>query len=241
MPYTETSASDLYLRVRRKEGRLYSDGMVANLPSVQASDPLSKEWRARTGSLNRLKQYLRGLHRPLKILEVGCGNGWLSRRLSEMGGVRVCGLDRNHVELSQGARLFGRNNLTFLNADIFRAPFHAGAFDVIVLASSIQYFPDLNALIQGLRNLLDGVGQIHILDTPLYDRAEVEAARERTLRYYSDLGFPEMARHYHHHTYEELEKYSPRWLYRPQSFEARIDRVLGRPSSPFAWLCICRT
>ncbi len=241
MPYTETSASDLYLRVRRKEGRLYSDDMVANLPSVPASDPLNKEWRARSASLNRLKEYLRGLHRPLKVLEVGCGNGWLSRHLSELGGVRVCGLDRNHLELSQGARLFGRNNLTFLHADICWAPFHTGAFDMIVLASSLQYFPDLNALILGLRDLLDGNGQIHILDTPLYDPAEVQDARERTLRYYSHLGFPEMARHYHHHTYEELEKYSPRWLYRPHSFDARMDRVLGRPSSPFPWFCLFKT
>ncbi len=38
---------DLYLRVREKEGRLYSDQIVARLPDIPADHPLVDEWRAR--------------------------------------------------------------------------------------------------------------------------------------------------------------------------------------------------
>jgi len=113
---------DLYLRVREKEGRLYSDQIVARLPDIPADHPLADEWRARAESANRLAHYIARLPQPPRILELGCGNGWLSHKLASIGGVRVWGLDRGGSELTQAWRLFHASNLVFLNADIFRPP-----------------------------------------------------------------------------------------------------------------------
>ena len=89
---------DLYLRVREKEGRLYSNDVVAQLPFVSDGHPLANEWRARSTSASRLTRCLSRQAKPLAILELGCGNGWLSNLLSKSGH-RVIGVDQNLYEL----------------------------------------------------------------------------------------------------------------------------------------------
>jgi SAM-dependent methyltransferase len=233
-------ASDLYLRVREKEGRLYPDDVASRLPDISTNRPLRDEWRARADSLRRLLRYLGRLPQPLSILELGCGNGWLSNRIGLLPGIRVWGLDRTGIELTQAARLFNAENVAFLSADIFTPPFSPGSFDIILLASVIQYFPDLPALIRSLCPLLAPQGEIHLLDSPLYTEAQIASARARTLDHYVALGFPEMADHYFHHTAGILQQFSPHWLYRPTEWQARISRYLGRVNSPFPWLSISK-
>jgi SAM-dependent methyltransferase len=229
---------DLYLSVREKEGRLFPDPIAAHLPDIPAHHPLADEWRTRAESANRLASYIARLPQPLRILELGCGNGWLSHKLASVDGVRIWGLDRGGSELAQASRLFHASNLAFLNADIFRSPFAPHGFDLIVLASVIQYFPDLPALIRALQNLLTSGGEIHVLDSPLYNDHELTSARERTRAYYASLGLPEMALCYFHHTFSSLHPFSPRWLYRPRDWQVRFWRRLGRVMPPFAWFCI---
>jgi SAM-dependent methyltransferase len=213
-----SDACSFYLQVRRKEGRLYADDVVARLPEFAGDDQLSAEWRVRASSAECLTDYLSGSAQPLRILDLGCGNGWLSSRIAAVTGARVAGLDRNPVELAQAARVFGPNErLTWVEADIFQAPFRSGTFDDVVAASAIQYFPDLPRLIRTLAALLRADGEIHILDSPLYPAEELPAARERSRRHYQDLGFPRMAEFYHHHLLSALEPFEPLRLHNPQS------------------------
>ncbi len=233
-----TSSDDLYLRVREKEGRLYSDEMVARLPDVPADHPLRAEWQARAGSLERLSRYVGRLAGPLRILDLGTGNGWMAHRLERLRDVRVWGVDRGGRELTQAARLFNGDKLAFVDCDIFRAPFPNAAFDLIIIASAIQYFEDLPGLVHALRPLLCERGDLHIIDSPLYRSDDVQAAQQRTQAYYEGLGLPEMSARYFHHTFEELEPFSPRWLYRPSTAGGRLAGLLGKTDSPFPWLCI---
>ena len=232
------SFSDLYLRVREKEGCLYSDDVVVGLPDISSDHPLAKEWRTRADSFTRLVRYLAKLSRPLNILELGCGNGWLSGKLSQIPGAQVWGIDVMSRELTQAARLFASPRLSFLAADIFHAPFLDRTFDVIVLASVIQYFPDLPALITTLQTFLKSRGEIHLLDSPIYQPAELPSARERSRAYYTALGFSEMAGHYFHHPITALVPYSPRWYYRPENFRIWLAHRFGKAVSPFPWIVL---
>ena len=231
---------DLYLRVREKEGRLYSDDVVAHLPLMPNGATLAEEWRARSASASRLTQHLVRRSKPLSILDLGCGNGWLSNLLSNLGHL-VVGVDQNHHELKQAARVFSPGPcLFFLETNIFAAPFKTETFDVILLASVIQYFPDLSALLALLLRYLKLYGEIHIIDSPLYSDADLQTATYRSQQYYSSLGFPEMVGYYFHHRYSDLDAFDAKWLYHPRPQMLRLKRLFGWVDSPFPWIVIRR-
>src|SRR5258706_8543380 len=229
---------DLYFRMRENEGRLYSDDIVAHLPSVTNGHPLTNEWCARSTSASRLTRYLSRQAKPLAILELGCGNGWFSNLLSKSGH-RVIGVDQNLYELKQAARVFSSNlNVSFLDVNIFCAPFSPETFDTILLASVIQYFPDLPALLNVLFQYLKPQGEIHIIDSPLYTSEEIQNAIQRSGQYHSSLAFREMAEQYFHHCVEDLNLFDAKWLYRPRPRILRWKRLLRSFDSPFPWIVI---
>ena len=224
----------LYLAVREKEGRVYPDELVKRLPDVPPDHPMCSEWRARSRSSHRLTAYLSQFEKGTTILELGCGNGWLSHGIAKATSAKIVGMDRDSPELRQARRVFAsQKNLGWVAADIFVSPFAYGAFDVIVIASAIQYFADLARLMETLSPLLTARGEIHILDSPLYSIDALGAARERSRSYYQKLGFPEMAANYHHHSVEALTAYRPTWLYSPPSPAPGDD-------SPFPWVLLRR-
>jgi SAM-dependent methyltransferase len=202
----------LYLEVRQQEARVLADEAVKNLPTTSPSSIYAREWAWRKRSLARFLSHCERLaasrDTPFRLLDLGCGNGWFANRLAENPKWEVWAVDVNEAELAQGARLFGRENLKFAYADILSlSPLSdaprthlLAAFDVVVLAASVQYFPDLAHLVFSLKKHLKPNGEIHLLDSPFYkNEKEQAAAQRRTLEYYSKVGVPRMAAFYHHH------------------------------------------
>ena len=238
MPAEDTDWTATYLEVRRREGRLYPDAIVATLPVVPQADVHHAEWRLRADSARRLVAYL-ARQPELHVVEIGCGNGWLSNQIATIPGSRVVGIDRNSLELEQARRVFGsRPNLTFVAGDVTDRPAEIEGTTTIVLASVIQYVDDLSGLLRELLSAVAPGGEIHILDSPIYRGADVAAAAARSRRYYAELGVPEMAALYHHHTWDELDPLAPHVMYSPASPIHEIERRLGRPRSPFPWVRI---
>ena len=231
-----------YLNLRQAEGRLYTDQLVAELPYLPRAHPLHAEWQMRVYIFRRLHTYVARKATPLTIFDLGCGNGWMSNALAQPPGCRVCGIDLNSLELEQAARVFAANSqLSFVYGNIFDDILPAASADIILMASSLQYFPDIAALMKRLFSLLKGSGEIHILESPFYDNKEIEAAKQRTSEYYQQLGFPEMAAAYHHHTLDAIKGFDIEFMYTPDTLIARIcRRLLNRPVSPFRWIKISR-
>jgi SAM-dependent methyltransferase len=198
---------DLYINVRNAEGRVVSNDLLQLLPYVPVDCEHAFEWRIRSDSLNRFTQYLRKRFgkKQLKILDVGCGNGWMSHRLYKLGHKLIC-IDLNMVELAQAEAVFGENaNLQWMYANILKDEIPNGPFDIIVLSASCQYFPDLKMLTEKLRQMLTLGGEIHLLDSMFYKRSELYAAKARSVAYYSKLGYPKMASFYFHHSVEQVK------------------------------------
>lgn len=233
-----------YLRARAIEGRLYPDSLVASLPRVPDDHPLAGEWRLRADSAARLTAYVATLAEsrghPLAILEIGCGNGWLANALAGVPGTDVVGLDVNHLELEQARRVFRAPNLSFLEGDV-RAFVPTERPDVIVLASVVQYVPDVATVLRRLAAALASGGELHVLDSPIYATVELAAARARTVAHYDGIGVPEMVEAYHHHSWDDFAsaRLNLDVLYRPDALVSRFERRLLRwPRSPFPWLRI---
>lgn len=231
---------DRYLEVREREGRLLDDGTVRRLPEVPPGHPQAGEWRVRARSLAGFMSYLDARRERAVILDVGCGNGWMTARLAEPPGRLVYGLDVNSRELEQGARVFRHNpRLIFLFADVMGDDIPAGRVDLVLLAGSVQYFPFVPALVPRLLRLLRPGGELHILDSPFYGRGGAARARARSEEYYCYLGCPEMTGHYHHHCFDGLQPFGPELLFDPSRIMSRVRRrIPGSGESPFPWIRI---
>ena len=232
-PQDHLQQENLYLELRRQEGRIPPDEQVKILPKVSPSSPYVREWKWRERTLNRfLNRFPKNT--SLQILDLGCGNGWMANKLATNPNWTVWAVDLNQEELEQGARLFGKANLKFIYADVFQGVLPERHFDVILLAASVQYFPNLTALLEVLRNLLNFTGEIHILDSNFYQNEDAcIAARQRTLAYYTAKEMPEMARFYHHHLWPEAEKLGA------ENLNAALKiRFLQKTKylAPFPWL-----
>ncbi|HMC86222.1 MAG TPA: methyltransferase domain-containing protein [Chitinophagaceae bacterium] len=230
----DTTFEKLYLLVRKSEQRVYSNREILSLPDVVASHKHYHEWSVRKDSCKRLITYLKKKNRFLKILEVGCGNGWLSNKLVEIPQTEVIGLDINLTELQQAACVFTNSNLHFLYGDLRNNILQNMQFDIIIFAASIQYFSSLNEIISlALKNLTAG-GEIHIIDSFLYNKKEVETVKRKCREYYKNIGFPEMADYFFHHLLDETYHFNCTIVHQRNSF----FKKLFLKKNIFPWLCI---
>jgi ubiquinone/menaquinone biosynthesis C-methylase UbiE len=223
----------LYSAVRSKEGRALSDEEVARLPDIEASHPQYSEWQVRKRSLLKLVAYLSNKKKPLTILEIGCGNGWLASKLSAIANIEVIGLDINHDEIACAKRIFKKDNLDFVCDDFSPELFKGKQFDIILFAASIPYFSSISSILQQALTSLAPKGEIHIMDTHFYKDNEIAGAKARMENYYNALGYPEMSRYYYHYTLTDLAQFNYDILTDPRSILNRIGK-----KEPFYWIRI---
>jgi ubiquinone/menaquinone biosynthesis C-methylase UbiE len=233
-----TEFEELYLRVREKEKRLYTDAEVMQLPAIASSHPHYREWVIRHASYKALENYLWNKNSPLKILDIGCGNGWLTSRLSAINNSPVTGIDINRFEIEQAKRVFGgKERLNFHSGNIFNDElFHEKQFNVIVMAASIQYFNDIQKLFAHLLTLLRNDGEIHIIDSPFYEEKKIRKAHLATHDYYRHMSCEKMAEHYHHHLWSALDSFNYTVLNR--SLADNTFRFFNRTRNYFPWVRI---
>lgn len=229
----------LYLKVREKENRIYRDEEVSELPNVRNNHPHFEEWVIRKYSFKKLDKYLREKNKPLHILDIGCGNGWMSNALSEINNSLVTGFDINLYEIEQAQRVFKNNKgIKFIHDNGFENILTKDEkFDSIILAASIQYFPDIKNLIKKLFHLLNTGNEIHILDSHFYTGNNMNKAKEASLNYYNNIGFPEMGEYYYHHLWTELADFNFKIKNR-SLFEKIFLKIFQTKSNYFPWIII---
>jgi 2-polyprenyl-3-methyl-5-hydroxy-6-metoxy-1,4-benzoquinol methylase len=222
---TKPAFEQLYIAVRDKEGRLYSDEQVSRLPEIEKIHPHFHEWQMRGRSSRRLINYLQKKNKPLSILEIGCGNGWLSAKMAELDGALVTGLDANKPEIEQARRVFKNSSVRFIYNTFYMESFGKFVkFDVIVFAASFQYFPSAKAIIDDAKQLLNPGGEIHIMDTHFYDTEEAKLSASRSKNYYATMGVAEMAGHYFHHSLNCLDGFDYKIMFNPNNILNRVTK-----------------
>jgi len=98
---------------------------------------------------------LRGLKvQGAKVLEVGCGTGWLSSKLREFGEVTAVDLG---VEIIEAAKVL-YPEIDFRSGDIHTLDLAVGSFDVIVTLETFSHVPDQSAFLRRLSELLKPSG-----------------------------------------------------------------------------------
>lgn len=164
-----------YRLVRSRDGSL--PAAVENyqqLPEVAADDPRAHEWQIRREGYATLREAVRARQRqlasPIRVADLGAGNGWLSHRLTQAGceAVAVDRLDDEADGLGV-ARHYGLP-FTCVQADFDRLPFPSASFDVVVLNGSLHYSADPMATIGEARRVLTAGGTLVVMDSPMFAR-----------------------------------------------------------------------
>lgn len=227
----------LYAEVRGKERRLLTDAQVARLPDGNGLWN-ADEWRVREQGMQRLLRVLQQQGPRLRVLEVGCGNGWLAAAMA-CDGHAVIGIDAFTAELEQAARVFPK--VLFARADLFSPALPIGAFDAVIFAASIQYFSDCRAALKRALDLAGPTGRVHVLDSVLYaDASGAQSAQERSAAYFARLGVPGMAVHYHAHALNEVMQAGDASLLAGPSRKGLRSMLLRRNRSPFTHVVLKR-
>ncbi|WP_028887603.1 methyltransferase domain-containing protein [Tenacibaculum ovolyticum] len=222
-----------YIRAREKENRILIDNEVSILPKTFIENPNKKEWELREKSTKRILKYLESKNGGLSILDIGCGNGWFTNKLASISKEnKIIGLDVNTEELEQAVRLFGKEKTCYCYGDIFKLDNFEEQFDIIILNASVQYFSDFNELFLLLKSFLKLEGEIHIIDSPFYKKEELFKAKDRTDKYYENLGFPQMTLNYFHHEITKVKDFEILYMQNRSIFH----KILKRNDSPFPWL-----
>lgn len=197
-PKKYTEKEQLYFEVRNKEGRIITDDVLCQLPYVSKDNPYNAEWDLRTKNFEKFIAYLKSKDKSLNILDIGCGNGWMTNRLNKEG-YKLTGLDLNMAELLQAEKVFGESDtLQWVYADVMTDALPSDKFDIILFSASCQYFEDVQLLTDRVSIYLQIGGEIHFTDSIFYKNPA--EAKARSLAYYTKLGYPDMAAYYHHHS-----------------------------------------
>ena len=111
-------------------------------------ESITPEIRARG---ERVVQFLRRQRvKDARILEVGCGTGWLAERLVEFGHVAGVDLSPAAIEIARDRGL----DAEFRAGDFLELPYETGAFDVVVCVETLFYVPDQQACVEKMARLL---------------------------------------------------------------------------------------
>lgn len=213
-----------YREIRRKEGR--SDLRVEDLLRLPDGDHASRDrsiWHLRRQSLEWLQEEIEREGRPLRILDAGAGNCWLTRHLAAWGH-EVTAIDINddgRDGLGAGEWYQRLLPIRFerLLADFAAIPLADRSVDLIVYNGALHYARDLSTVIaEGMRLLAEG-GRMIIMDSPIYrdarsgERMLVERGGHRGASFLTVTGLEQIA-----------------------DTQGLSLRVIPRPSGPIGWL-----
>ena len=181
-----------YTRVRRDEGWAVDDPVYyRSLPHEDTSGRHAELWRRRAQSYDKLLEKVvdeqrKFADRPLAILDLGAGNGWLSLRLSENHWPVAVDVSTDpHDGLATLGR-YGEVPFHRIQASFEALPFADRQFDLAIYNDSLHYAVNGGAALREAWRVLRPGARLVVLDSPVYEDARggerAIAARRKELR-----------------------------------------------------------
>ncbi len=206
-----------YETVREQEGRASADpDYYRALPFKDLNGRFSADWRIRATTYRAFVDRVIApleikLRRPLRIVDLGAGNCWLSNRLAERGhSVAAIDLVTNGSD-GLGAHRHYATSFTPIQAEFDRLPLGSLQADIVIFNGSFHYSTDFEETLGEALRVLRADGEVVILDSPIYRDPSSGSAMvaERESRFAARFGFPSNALPMENYlTFQRLEQLS---------------------------------
>jgi ubiquinone/menaquinone biosynthesis C-methylase UbiE len=129
-----------------------------------------------------------------RVLEIGCGQGEIARRLAAKTGMQVVGLDRSERFVNEARANTSAENVRFELGDFTTTTLPGSPFDYIVGNGILHHlYFDLDASLRKIRRLLSSDGRIIFLEPNLHNPYVYLIFSYATLRRRAKLEPDEMA------------------------------------------------
>jgi ArsR family transcriptional regulator len=112
---------------------------------------------------------------PLDVVDIGCGEGYLTLEAARWAR-RVVGIDRSAAVLARARQLADRRrvtNVTWKRGDIEKLPAPDGSFDVALLSQTLHHAADPGRAIHEAARVLRPGGRVLVLDLRTHDETWV--------------------------------------------------------------------
>lgn len=102
-----------------------------------------------------------------RVLDIGCGNGFLACDMAAKGGGHVTGIELNAENVATARQKFSHPNVQFIHGDALK-DLPAGAYDTVVLSNVLEHLP---GRVDFLRNIRERLRPARfLLRVPLFER-----------------------------------------------------------------------
>ncbi len=163
-----------YETIRMAEGRGSSDpNYYRQLPFQDLSGRFASDWKIRAQSYKALVRSVilpheKRARRPLKVLDLGAGNCWLSYRMAQRGHLAAAVDLMTNARDGLGAYVNYDAGFVTLQADFHHLPFTEDQADLVVFNASFHYSTNYSVCLCEALRVLRSDGQVVILDSPIY-------------------------------------------------------------------------
>jgi SAM-dependent methyltransferase len=221
---------EAYRTIRLAQGFASSDPeFAARLPFRDLTGKNRKIWRTRALHYLVMRAALALVPGARRVLDLGAGNGWLSRRLAHA--YRVTAIDIDSGATGLGA--IASQPVARVCGELELLPLATGTFDVVIAAAAVHYSANPMLVLDEIARVLRPRGVLILADSPVYADGDArDQAWQRTLAYYRGTGYPELAQRYRGLTRVELRDCAPfRFVTLSPGFErwqSALERVRGK-------------
>lgn len=171
-----------YAAHRAAEGRGLEDAELLELPWLR-SGPLARQWGVRARSFEVFHAHVAGpmaraAGRPLRVLDLGAGNGWLSYRLALRGhDCTAVDIRDDRVDGLGAAETFrARAPFDCVIASFDALPVADRFADLTIFNAALHYATDLRRTLTEAARATRRGGTLVILDSPFYAKDAQGAA-----------------------------------------------------------------
>ena len=154
------------------------------------------------------------------VLDIGCGNGFLTSDVAKCTSGRVVGIDINEKNLEFARSHYRADNIEFMLGDV-NTGIEGSHFDVVIMSNVLEHLPDRAEFVRRLREKVEPAK--FLIRVPMYQREWMVPLKEELgVEYMLDAG------HEIEHTQEQLfEELNAAGL-RPESWEIRWGEIWCR-------------